>query len=603
MGLELLPPGALLVLLAPLLALLRGRALQVGLVALPLLSFAHLLLGFELGDVATVSVYGLELQPVRFDRLSRIWGIVFHLAAVITAIFSLGVKDRVQHVAALAYAGAAICAAFAGDLVTLFVWWELTAVTSVFLVWASGTEEAYRAGLRYLVVQVLSGVLLLAGVLVRHHAGLGLAFGHLGLTGSADTTLILLAFGIKAGFPLLHPWLQDAYPKATVTGTVWMSSFTTKLAIYALARGYAGTELLIPIGAAMTLFPIFYAVIVNDLRTVLTYSLNNQLGYMVVGVGLGTELALNGTAAHAFAHILYKSLLFMGMGAVLLRTGTAKGSELGGLYKTMPRTAVLTMVGAAAISGFPLTSGFISKSMIVSAAGEEGWRLTYLALLFASAGVFHHSGIKIPYFAFFAHDSGKRPAEAPVHMQVAMALGAAACLILGCMPWLLYDLLPFPSSYVPYTMDHVVTMLQLLLGSALAFALLNRIGAYPPELRSTVLDVDWVWRRLLPRSLAFVGRTVGVVGAFLRGALFGTRDRVVDWVFQRTGPGSRWARTWDTGTSTLSVALLLTLYALLYFQLGDADPLVEHGGGHGVEPSHADDHAPPADPGHAPSGH
>ncbi|MDZ7736906.1 MAG: proton-conducting transporter membrane subunit, partial [Gammaproteobacteria bacterium] len=93
----------------------------------------------------------------------------------------------------------------------------------------------------------------------------------------------IFGFGIKAAFPFLHNWLQDAYPAASPSGTVVLSAFTTKLAIYALARGYAGTEILIPIGALMTAFPIFYAVIENDLRRVLAYSLNNQLGFMVVG--------------------------------------------------------------------------------------------------------------------------------------------------------------------------------------------------------------------------------------------------------------------------------------------------------------------------------
>ena len=579
-----LPPGALLVLLAPLLAFLRGRPLQAALVALPVLSFLHMLFGFELGDTATVSLYGLDLQTVRFDKLSRVWGIVFHLAAIATAIFSLGVKDRVQHVMALAYAGAAIAAAFAGDLVTLFIWWELTAVTSVFLVWATGTRRAYVSGLRYLILQVLSGVLLLAGVLFRADAGMSLSFDHIGLSGSIDSTLIFLAFGIKAAFPLLHTWLQDAYPNATPTGTVWMSSFTTKLAIYALARGFAGTEILIPIGAVMTLFPIFFAVIENDLRKVLAYSLNNQLGYMVVGIGIGTELAMNGVASHAFAHILYKGLLFMGMGAVLLRTGTTNGSELGGLYKSMPWTMLLTVVGAAAISGFPLTSGFISKSMIVSAAGEQHLTLVYLALLFASAGVFHHSGIKIPYFAFFAHDSGKRPAEAPLHMLVAMGLLAFGCIFLGVAPWVLYDLLPYDAVYVPYTADHVVSQMQLLLGSALAFGLLNRIGAYPPELRSTVLDTDWIYRRLLPAAVGRIGVVLASVRDQVDAGIDGFRVWAMTWAYRRTGPGSRWASTWSSGSAALSVALVLTMYAILFFQLGDAQ-LAADGGSDGEHPT------------------
>src|SRR5690606_35873861 len=249
----------------------------------------------------------------------------------------------------------------------------------------------------------------------------------------------------------------DAYPEATVTGTVWLSAFTTKLAIYALARGYAGTEILVPIGAAMTAFPIFYAVIENDLRRVLAYSLNNQLGFMVVGLGIGSEVALNGTAAHAFCHILYKALLFMSMGAVLFRVGTVKGSELGGLYKSMPWTTGFCIVGAASISAFPLFSGFVSKSLIISAAMDEGYFWTWLVLLFASAGVFHHSGIKIPYFAFFAHDSGKRCEEAPLNMLIAMGITAALCIGLGVMPNLLYSILPFAVNYHPYSLEHVVT--------------------------------------------------------------------------------------------------------------------------------------------------
>ena len=286
-------------------------------------------------------------------------------------VYAWHVRDLTQQLAGLIYAGSAIGAALAGDLFTLFIFWEGTAVSSVLLVWASGTRASYRAGMRYLVVQFVSGILLFGGAVVLYQETGSLRFEHIGLEGLAGW-LIFFAFGIKCAFPLLHNWLQDAYPQATVTGTVFLSAFTTKLAVYALARGFAGTPELIWIGAIMTAFPIFYAVIENDLRRVLAYSLNNQLGFMVVGIGVGTELALNGTAAHAFCHIIYKALLFMSMGAVLLRTGTVNGSELGGLYKSMPRTTGLCIVGAASISAFPLTSGFISKSLIITAVALEG---------------------------------------------------------------------------------------------------------------------------------------------------------------------------------------------------------------------------------------
>ena len=305
------------------------------------------------GNHATLELAGFTLEFFRVDGLSRIFAIIFSIAAFLAGLYSWHVNDRMQQVATLGYAGSAIGGVFAGDLLTLFLYWEVTAVTSVFLIWARRTEGAYHTGMRYLLIQVLSGVLLLMGLLLFYSDTGSIEFSRMTL-GSLATWCIFLAFGIKCAFPLMHNWLQDAYPAATVTGTVVLSAFTTKMAVYALARGYPGTEILIYIGAVMTLFPIFFAEIENDLRKVLAYSLNNQLGFMVVGVGVGTPLAINGTAAHAFCHILYKALLFMSVGAVLFRTGTSKASELGGLYKSMPKTAVFCLIGAASISAVPL---------------------------------------------------------------------------------------------------------------------------------------------------------------------------------------------------------------------------------------------------------
>ena len=468
-------------------------------VFLPLLSLLQLVL-HPFGVFAEVPLYGMVLETFRLDGLSFIFGLIFHIAAVLGVIYAIHDDDPVHPTAGLMYAGAAIGAAFAGDLVTLFIYWELTAISSVFLIWARRTESAFKAGMRYLVIQIGSGVILLAGLVLHFSETGSITFGEMNLD-TIGGKLVFLAFGIKCAFPFLHNWLQDTYPEATASGTVLLSAFTTKLAVYALARGYAGTEMLIWIGAIMTAFPIFCAVIENDLRRVLAYSLNNQLGFMVVAIGIGTPLALNGAAAHAFCHILYKALLFMSMGAVLLRTGTCKGSELGGLYKSMPFTTVCCIIGAASISAFPLFSGFVSKSMIVSAVAGEHLTLVWLMLIFASAGVFHHSGIKIPYFAFFAHDSGIRCEEAPLSMRIAMGITAALCIGIGVFPGALYALLPYPVDYVPYTAAHVITQLQLLMYSALAFTVMMVWKIYPPELRSTVLDTDWVYRRLLARTV------------------------------------------------------------------------------------------------------
>jgi multicomponent Na+:H+ antiporter subunit D len=556
-------PALVLLLGAFLVPLIPGRLRAVYMLALPLIGLWQTM-GLEHGSYGQVPLFGHTLVTLRVDKLSLLFGYIFHLAAFLSVIYALHMKDTVQQVAGLAYAGSAIGAVFAGDLVTLFVFWELTAVTSVFLIWARGGERAYRSGMRYMVVQVGSGVILLAGLVVHQFQTGSLAFGHIGI-GTLGGNLIFLAFGIKCAFPLLHNWLQDAYPEATITGTVFLSAFTTKLAVYSLARGYAGTEILIWIGATMTAFPIFYAVIENDLRRVLAYSLNNQLGFMVVGIGIGTEMALNGTAAHAFCHILYKALLFMSMGAVLLRTGTINGSQLGGLYKSMPWTAGFCIVGAASISAFPLFSGFVSKSLILTAAAENGHWITWTVLLFASAGVFHHSGIKIPYFTFFGHDSGIRVKEAPWNMLIAMALTAFLCIAVGVYPAPLYAILPFPVDFAPYTASHVITQLQLLMFSALAFAVLMRTGLYPPELRLVNLDSDWLYRRVLP---AAIGVTVAWLTTVRRDAIaFSIRlfDRLMVVVFHYHGPHGVLARTWPIGGGAIWVLVLLAGFLIVYY--------------------------------------
>jgi multicomponent Na+:H+ antiporter subunit D len=558
-----IPPFSVFLAGAVLVGLTSGRLRSVLLILVPLASGLQLA-DMQEGQLLAIQVMGYELVPWRIDRLSLLFAWVFHIAAFIGIVFSLHIRDPLQHVAGLLYAGSALGAVFAGDLITLFVFWELLAVTSVFLVWARRTPAAVAAGFRYLVIQLVSGLLLLAGVLLRYLDTGSLAFGYIGLDGPAGL-LIFIAIGIKCAFPLLHNWLTDAYPRATPTGTVFLSAFTTKVAVYALARAFPGTEVLVYIGTLMTCFPIFYAVIENDLRRVLGYSMINQLGFMVCGIGIGTQLAINGAVSHAFNDVIFKGLLFMSMGAVLHMTGRIKGSELGGLYKSMPVTTGLCIVGACSISAFPLFSGFVSKSMVMAAALEEGHDWIWLALLFASAGVFHHAGIKIPFFAFFAQDAGIRTSEPPLNMRLAMGIAAILCIGIGTWPWALYSLLPFPVSYTPYTATHVIAQLQLLFFSALAFTWLRLSGLYPPEMRSVNLDAEWIYRRLGPR---ITGQAILLLDRWraLTGVGFLRRIKaLVDAIYLYHGPQGILARTWATGSMVLWVVILLGIYLLAYF--------------------------------------
>ncbi|MGD8582064.1 MAG: Na(+)/H(+) antiporter subunit D [Gammaproteobacteria bacterium] len=556
-----LPPFVPFFIAAFLAMIARGWSRNLIILAAPLLGGIHLWLEVEPGIITTASILDFELILMRTDRLSLLFGYLFHLAAFIAAVFALHVRDTTQSVASLLYAGSALGAVFAGDLITLFIFWELLAITSVFLIWARRNERAIRAGMRYLVIQVSSGVLLLAGALVHYYQNGSLAFEYIGLEGLSGW-LIFIAFGIKCAFPFLHNWLTDAYPESTPTGTVFLSAFTTKVAVYALARGFPGTELLIYIGAVMTCFPIFYAVIENDLRRVLAYSMINQIGFMVCGIGIGTALALNGAVAHAFNDVLFKSLLFMTMGAVLYRTGNMNGSDLGGLYKSMPKTTLLCIVGACSISAFPLFSGFVSKSMIMVAMIEEGHDYLWLMLLFASAGVFHHAGIKIPYFAFFAHDSGIRTEEAPLNMLVAMSIAAVLCILIGTQPQLLYALLPWPVDYWPYDTTHVLAQLQLLFFSALAFVWLNKQGLYPPELHGVNIDAEWLYRKLVPDSAHAVVNTLRRVGSTTTDTIHSkSNDAVL--ILKRTPVGRfSLAANWPTGSMVFWIAVILGLFLL-----------------------------------------
>jgi multicomponent Na+:H+ antiporter subunit D len=312
----------------------------------------------------------------------------------------------------------------------------------------------------------------------------------------------------------------------------------------------------------MIFYGIVYALLENDMRRILAYSIVNQVGFMVAGIGIGTDMALNGAAAHAFTHIIYKALLLMSAGSVLLMTGRRKCSDLGGLFHSMPLTTICGTIGALAISSFPLTSGFVSKSMVTQAAIDQHQLWVWLLLAAASAGVFLHAGIKFPWFVFFQKDSGLRPPEPPASMRWAMLLFAFLCIALGIWPEPLYRMLPYPVDYVPYTAAHVLTQLQLLLFSGLAFFLAL------PYLKRTLtitLDVDWIYRWLLLRLADRVERGWCALRAELAAGVQRLAGATFEMIERQYGPEGRLASTWPIRSMALWVLLLLIGYLALYY--------------------------------------
>ena len=484
------PPAAILIVGAWLVPFIKGNAKNWYVIILPAVAF-YLISQLEVGSSWQFRFFGFDLTFLRVDKLSKVFGYIFTLNAAAAFVYAFYLKDSTQHMAALFYIGSALGVVFAGDLVSLYFFWEVMAVASTFLILARKTKKAEAAGMRYILVHIFGGLCLLAGMVIYITQTGSIAFDAM-TDRNLGTYLILIGILVNAAAPPMHAWLPDAYPEATVTGGVILSAYTTKTAVYTLVRGFPGWEILIAVGCMMTIYGIIYALLENDMRRILAYSIINQVGFMVCGVGIGTAMSLNGTVAHAFCHIIYKALLWMSAGSVLYMVGKSKCTDLGGLYKTMPWTLIFGAIGALSISSFPATSGFTSKSLIIDGAVHEHLMWAWLVLEIASAGVFLHAGIKFPYFVFFAKDKGLRPGETNKSMLIAMGFLSFMCIFLGLYPQPLYNVLPHEVHYQAYTFNHVIAQLQLLMLSALVFFLFLKLLK---RTETISIDTDWFYRK------------------------------------------------------------------------------------------------------------
>lgn len=606
------PPGFILIIGALLLAITPGRAHKAWSLIAPLVALAAIWLFPENGRI----VYhwlDYDLVLAQFNLPTKAFATIFALMAFAGSLFALNQDRRVELAGAMLYAGSAIGVTFAGDLITLFLFWEVMAIGSTIVVWAGNSEAARLAGRRYVNVHLVGGAILMAGIALHVQASGSILIPRMVLGGALEEPVRMLAAGelpwlvpslespgsvlmligvlINSGTPPLGSWLPDAYPEASPSGTVFLSAFTTKTSVYVLIVLFAGCNLLVWIGCLMALYGIVYAILENDMRRILAYSIVNQVGFMVCAVGLGTGLAINGATAHAFAHIIYKALLLMSAGSVLYMTGKRKCTDLGGLYKAMPVTMWCGIIGALAISAMPLTSGFTTKSMITDAAAlTELWApvtevngtmvwdsllhptVAWFVLVAGSAGVFLHAGIKFPWFVFFqkaAPENDDRKLDPPANMKWAMVLFAALCIAIGVAPEPLYAILPFARPdggelYQAYSYSHVVNQLQLLLFAGLAFFVL--LGLLKRTLTIT-LDADWVYRRMLPGVWQWVVRPLLLAAEpFHRGLTQGVPRRAAQ-AFGASGRRESGAGDWAWGVRRTVFLLTVILSMLLVLNL------------------------------------
>ncbi len=500
MTISFLHPSLLLIGGGLLLPFIKEPFRKPYLLLVPLLTFIDVVyLGFNQGVYGQVGFLDWQLTFGRIDGLANVFAFIMALMAILATLYSLQVEDFWQQMAAWFYVAGSIGAIYAGDYLSLFLFWEIMAFASTFLVWCNKAEkDATAAGFRYLLVHTFGGLLLLSGFVLRYQATGSIAFELLDYeTHTAYNWLIMSGLMLNAAVVPLHSWLPDAYSKATIGGAVFMCAFTTKTAVYTLARACAGFDILIVLGVAMAIYGIVYAIIENDIRRLLGWEIISQVGYMVAGVGIGTALAINGAAAHAFAHILYKGLLFMGAGAVIQMTGKSRFTELGGLYKKMPVTMLFIIIGGVSVSAFPFFSGFVSKSIIIAASYEEHLLWAGFLLTMVSAGTFLVAGLRLPWLIFFCEPKSTevidRAADPPWNMQAAMIVAGLLCFVLGAFYPLLYSMLPYQDAlYHPYSSYHVSETLQILAFTAIGFILFrDRFGARP----IINLDLDWFYRR------------------------------------------------------------------------------------------------------------
>ena len=449
------------------------------------------LLVFSDDSSKVLSLMIVDNQYYTMNDLSFLFCLVFLLIGFAGKFFSIYRTNNNEKAYVLLYIASALGVVLSGDFIVLYIFWETMAITSTLVIWSSQTDSSLKSGNRYLILHLIGGLILLVGLIGLYTETQDLGIREIPLN-AWYSWWILSGLLLNAGAPPFSQWIPDAYPEGSYSSSIFLSAYTTKASVYVLMVIFAGNTILIYIGIYMILYGIVYALLENDIRRILSYSIVNQVGFMIVGIGIGTELALNGTSAHAFSHIIYKGLLLMSAGSVLYVTSKRNCSDVGGLYKTMPITATCGIIGALAISALPLTSGFISKSMIVEASYEQGLDLVWHFLLIGSAGVFLHAGIKFPWFVFFHKDKKLIAKDPPVFMIIPMIILSISCIVIGVFPNLLYSILPFSSYYEPYTGNHVVSQLHILLFSGLAFFIALK---YLERTLTITLDIDYFYRK------------------------------------------------------------------------------------------------------------
>ncbi len=500
---DIIPPNLPAFFAGPFIYFFYRKSLNYLALIMAFLTFL-LVLQLEPGIYGGFKILNYEFL-MKVDKLSLFFAYVFSLIGFVGLLYALQVEDRLQISAGLLYMACAVGVSFAYDWLSFYLFWEGLAVFAVLLVISARTRKAYYSSIRYILVHAVSGLSLFLGLaLLWYYEGITTVGSLRSFSYSLPYLLILFSFAINAAIPPLNAWLPDSYPNSTIYGSVFLSAFTTKSAVYALIRVFSGEYILAVAGAIMAFYGVVYATLENNPRRLLSYHIISQVGFMVCGAGLGSAEALNGASAHAFAHIIYKGLLFMSAGAVVYATGVERIHLLGGFARKNPWVALYFFIGALSISGVPLTSGFVSKSITIHAASLLHRPFEYILMELASIGTFFSIVCKMGYYIFFGKEGSYEHRPVPWNMHLAMIIASLLCLLIGTFPKPYYQLLPYPFHYEPYTYQHTVGIISLFASVALIFFAVREYIAPKPKIN---LDTDWfyiVTGRFTYRALNYI---------------------------------------------------------------------------------------------------
>lgn len=587
MAAHLLPPSLIMILGGIMLAVLPFQLRKGVMLCLPVLAL-YAVWQLDSGDTLNFQFMAYQLTPVKVHPFSHIFATAFVLAAWGGSFFFINKNAPVEVATAFTYAGAALGVVFAGDLLSFFIFWELMAVASTTLIWLGGTPQARLAGLRYVYMHILSGILLLVGIAAQVYITGTTAMPTFTLhmpdtiwtsslfldsevytdflsnlyVQSIGIWCILAGVLINVATPPFSAWLPDAYPEASPEGSIFLSAFTTKTSIFVLLSYFSGTEFFIWIGLFMAGYGVVMACLEKSIRRLLSYAIINQLGFMLVAIGVGTPLAEQGAAVQAFAHILYKTLLFMTAAAVIYGTGKFYLGDLGGVAKTQKVTTICAIIGVLSM-GLPWTAGYVAKSMIASAVEYQQLHVVWFLLMAASGAVFFLAGGRYLWFTFFNHAHAETVENAPMNMRIAMMVFAFLCLFVGILPQqTVFALLPETTSYDAYTLSHIIHQCEMLLwGGVGLFICLPFMRIH----NTITLDFDWFYRRLFSGFANLLEKVVFGVYTAIITALQHVVQTVLERIAHLTGPGGPFAETKTVANATLIMAALLAGYLLLYY--------------------------------------